>query len=41
MKKSLAFTNGNDELERLIRERDELMRSGYTYDDPLIHELER
>jgi hypothetical protein len=43
LKKTLAFTNlGNDELERLIREREDLMRTGcYTQDDPLIQELER
>ena len=42
MKKTLAFTNGNDELERLIREREDLMRTGcYSNDDPLIQELER
>jgi hypothetical protein len=42
MKKTLAFTNGNDELDRLIREREDLMRTGcYSNDDPLIQELER
>jgi len=42
MKKTLAFTNGNDELYRLIMEREDLMRTGcYSNDDPLIQELER
>jgi hypothetical protein len=42
MKKKLAFTNGSDELDRLIRERDDLLQTGsYTPDDPLIQELDR
>ena len=33
---------GGDELERLLREREELMRTGcYSTDDPLIQELDR
>lgn len=33
---------GSSEVERLMREREELIRSGaYTNDDPLIQELDR
>lgn len=41
----LPMTNGgtmNTEVERLTREKDDLLRSGcYTTDDPLIMELDR
>jgi hypothetical protein len=33
---------GGDDLERLVREREDLMRTNcYTMDDPLIQELDR
>lgn len=42
--KSVGFNGvtGGSEIERLMREREDLMRSGgYTIDDPLIQELDR